>query len=426
LFLLVVKPMPPRLRQRQAGSPFWRLPPLGLLLLIILLSAGSSASAGLGKRQPAPCGPPALNGLVTCGGYGVGSDRSPRLGHNLDRSFTPASILKIVTALAALEILGPDFRFATRFTVNTQGDLFIQGFGDPLLDSEEVLVIVKSLQALGLSQVHDLILDDSAFRLSAMGAGNDGTLNPYDAANGALAVNFNTINVQVMADGRVISAEPQTPTLPLMAEAGRHLAPGMQRINISQAKDRVPRYTGQLFQALLAKNGIQVQGAIRTGTTPAGLAPLLVHRAREPLVEMVRAMLRYSSNYIANQLFLTVGASRYDYPADWPKARRAVQNFYKTRLPKVAPFLHLEEGSGLSRKNTVTPAAMLAVLEAFRPFADLLPEKNTQRIKTGTMEGVYSLAGYLTSENGLESFVIILNQRKNSREAVLERLKRGL
>jgi D-alanyl-D-alanine carboxypeptidase len=102
-----------------------------------------------------------------------------------------------------------------------------------------------------------------------------------------------------------------------------------------------------------------------------------------------------------------------------------VEEFYQRRLPKAAPFIHMEEGSGLSRKNTVTPVAMLAVLDTFHPFADLLQEKDGHRIKTGTLEGVYSLAGYLSSGNGLESFVIILNQRKNTRDAVFARLQRS-
>ncbi len=416
--------MPPSHRQRQGSGLSLRLRPLCLALLVILWSAGI-ASGAAGKHCANPCGPPALDGLVSCGGYGVGSSQSVKLGHNLDHPYTPASILKIVTALAALEILGPDFRFETRFTVNNQGDLFIQGFGDPMLDSEAVLAIVKSLQGLGLKQVHDLVLDDTAFRLDAKGDGNEGSLNPYDANNTALAVNFNTINVQVMADRSVVSAEPQTPTLPIMAETCKILAPGPQRINISQDKECVPKYVGQLFKAMLVNNTIPVHGTIRTGATPANLAPIFVHRSQAPLTEVVRSMLRYSNNYIANQLFLSVGAKRYGYPAEWSKGRRAVRDFYQIRLPSVAPALHLVEGSGLSRKNTVTPAAMLAVLDSFRPYAELLPAKNSQRIKTGTMEGVYSLAGYLSCENGSKSFVIILNQRNNTRDEVLERLERG-
>lgn len=417
--------MTPRPRQGHASSLFLRLPSLCLLLLVILLSVGI-ANADAGKQQRAnPRGPQALDGLVSRGGYGVGSSQSVKLGHNLDHPYTPASILKIVTALAALEILGPDFRFETRFTVNSQGDLFIQGFGDPLLDSEEVLAIAGYLKGLGINEVHDLVLDNSAFRLRTTGDGNAGSLNPYDAANGALAVNFNTTNLRVMANGTVVSAEPQTPTLAIMKEVGNQLPPGIQRINISQDKERIPRYVGQLFQASLAQEGVQVRGTIRAGATPTGLNPIFVHRGKVPLTEIVRAMMRYSNNYIANQLFLTVGAKRYGYPADWPKARAAMQDFYKARLPKAAPFIHLEEGSGLSRKNTVTPVAMLAVLDTFHPFADLLQEKDGHRIKTGTLEGVYSLAGYLSSGNGLESFVIILNQRNNTRDAVFDRLTRS-
>ena len=371
----------------------------------------------------------ALDRLVANGGLALARDGRVILSRNLNKTFIPASILKIATALAASRILGPDYRFETRFYQDQAGNLIIQGLGDPFLVSEEIALILDRLKAQGVSVIKDVVLDDTAFDLAESADGAGHSTNPYDALNGALAVNFNTINIIKDEQGRVRSAESQTPTLPIMAGMAADLAPGTHRLNISGRKngsDNAHRLMGQLFKALAAEKGMAGPGTIRKGEPPKGFTPVYVHRSSMTLAGMISPLLLFSNNYIANQLFLACGAKRFGYPATWVKGRDALTDFLEDALQLSAEEFNVEEGSGLSRKNRMTSQAMLPVLETFRPYSSLLPEDSGRLLKSGTLTGVYSYAGYLKSSGKLHSFVIMLNQPVNTRKQILALLEAKL
>lgn len=347
-------------------------------------------------------------------------------GCALDTPFIPASILKISTALVALQVLGPDYRFRTEFYLDGAGNLTIRGFGDPMLVSEEVDLIVRELRARGLRRVRSIAIDPSLFALDSDVPGRGDSDNPYDAAVGPVAVNFNTVPLLVSRDG-IGSAEPQTPTLPLMREMGRGLQPGRYRLNVcrkgTSPQQVMARYTAELFRALLLRNDIACGSGWTTRKVAAGSVPFHVHLDSKNLERVCAAMLRYSNNYIANLVFLTVGARRFGYPATWEKARKAVARQLAILLgPAAATGIRQVDGAGLSRKNRVTVRSMLQLLQAFCPHRLLLPERHGVRLKTGTLQGVYNLAGYL--DDGIP-FVVLLNQPQNRRFPVLDRL-RGL
>ncbi|MCL1979549.1 MAG: D-alanyl-D-alanine carboxypeptidase, partial [Proteobacteria bacterium] len=111
---------------------------------------------------------------------------------------------------------------------------------------------------------------------------------------------------------------------------------------------------------------------------------------------------------------------RFGYPATWEKARQAVSQELVRQLGK-APAIALVDGAGLSRDNRVTVRAMLQLLTHFRPHLDLLNKEGEVAVKTGTLAGVYNLAGYLPDG---QSFVILLNQPTNRRAEILARLIR--
>lgn len=361
-----------------------------------------------------------LEDLVENGGLLVTRNGAVIYERNQERQFMPASVQKIGTALAAIQILGKDYRFTTRFYLSADHDLYIRGLADPLLVSEEVALIVTALRSRGLSSIRNLHVDDSACRLENGTDGASSTLNPYDAQNSCLAVNFNTLNISKDAEGGVRSAEEQTPTLPLMHELAQGLRPGTHRINTTATGNQSLRYVGELFAAMLQKQGVTVSGEIIPGPPPDGLKPLYEHASSKTLPEVLTGLLKYSNNFIANQLFLATGAKEYGWPATWDKGQRAMTAFYHQELGLAEKDLLVREGSGLSRQNRVTPKAMLAILEAFKPHAALLPFENNCLRKSGTMTGVYAYAGYFPGEHGLDSFVLILNQPKNTREQVLE------
>jgi len=395
-----------------------------LLMLVCVPAVVQAADTGTTDRLEAE-----IATLISNGGYAV--QRHGRLlsSRNAGQPFIPASILKIATGLAALHILGPEYRFGTIFYLNRENDLYIRGGGDPFLISEEVDLILGRLQERGVREINDIVLDDTAFQLTAPADGVGGSDNPYDAENSALAVNFNTVHFTKEPDGTVRSAEPQTPTVPLMAEMGKTMGPGTYRLNITAVaagKQVIGRYVGELFRGLQQQKQISGQGSIRRGTAPAGLTPLYEHRSSVTVMEGLERLLLYSNNYIANQFFLVCGMVRFGPPASWEKGRAALREFMDKEMGLGNGTIFMAEGSGISRRNRITAQAMLLLLDRFEPYCFLLPRaKRDQQdilVKSGTLTGVYSYAGYFIHEQELDGFVLILNQKENTRDRLLSLL----
>lgn len=361
--------------------------------------------------------------LISNGGFILNKNGVAIASRNADSQFIPASILKITTCLAALHILGPDFRFRTDFYYTADNDLWIKGFGDPFLTSEEIVFILDNLQQRGVTQINNIHLDASAFQLDQETAGAGKSLNPYDAANSALATNFNTVNFTKKANGTIFSAEAQTPTLPIMQQLGKNLAPGRHRINITSNRQNIFTHTGELFKALQKKTGIIGDGSIYVGHIQSPATPVYSHFSSKTLQNIISGLLLYSNNYIANQVFLICGAESQGYPASWEKSRNTVETFL-SRLGLTSAEIHMVEGSGLSRDNHVTPAAMLKILNHFKPYAHLLTNDQDILIKSGTLTGVYSYAGFFQTQQNRDPFVIILNQKKNYRDKLLNLLEK--
>ncbi len=361
---------------------------------------------------------------VVNGGFAVAGEDGPR--HRENELFIPASAVKILTSLVALERLGADFRFQTDFFVDHHDNLYIRGSGDPGLTSEVVRGIAVTLFAKGLRKVRAIVFDTSAYAGIYHPPGAGLSSNPYDAPNGPLAVNFNTLSVIIDHNRVVLSGEAQTPYLPMMSAAAAILPPGRHRINVAPLPVAGPlppplQLVAELFAAMLEEAGVILDADYRQGATPEKLPPLHRHLSPLPLLETVRDCLQYSNNFIANQLFLTCGAKRFGPPATWEKGRRCFIEFFSETLQLDTNDLQIAEGSGLSRANRISAVAMLHSLERFRPFAGLLPKMGEVRRKSGTLSGVFCYAGYLPGPKA-SGFVILLNQPENRREEVLAAL----
>ena len=360
-----------------------------------------------------------LNKLIQNGSYIVLKKDSPILSYNTDKQFIPASIWKIVTALGALETLGGNYRFKTEFFLSISNDLYIKGFGDPFLVSEEIELIYGEMIKKGLIEINNIYLDASSFNVPEPPPGVSASLNPYDVTNGALAVNFNTINFYIDKKGEIISAEKQTPTLKLMKDLGKGFTQGKHRINISRSPENITRHTGELFRALQHKLNISGSGTETTKNTPSNLTPFYIHYSSKTLKEIIKEMMLYSNNYIANQIYLTMGARKHGYPATWEKSQDMFREYLDRSFPGYTKAITFDEGSGISRNNMITAGAMTEVLKRFKPYARLLPLEGGRLIKSGTLKGVYSYAGYFFEGDSYDSFVIILNQKRNNRDTVL-------
>lgn len=365
--------------------------------------------------------------LINNGGYIIG-DGSGQHQFRENELFIPASTMKILTSLVALEFLGPEYRFETHFFLDGQGNLYIKGYGDPLLTSEILLEISKRLSEMGIRQLLSICLDDSAFDLRGETASEENSAKSYDAPNGALAVNFNAVSLVVSEKGRISSGESQTPLLPLMREIGVGLTPGSHRLNINMlpakpGKSSTLRYAGELFTAQLQQAGITIRRPWKIQATPRNLKPILIYKGRASLEEIIKDCLKYSNNFIANQLFLACGIRTSGLPATWEKSRQTFIAYTTTTLDLPKGLLVVMEGAGLSRQNRISPAAFIRILNRFKPFANLLKQRETIPVKSGTLTGVYCFVGYFPKGEMLIPFAILLNQPENNRNQLLKELQ---
>ena len=338
----------------------------------------------------------------------VDSKGDELLAQNADEPFVPASVTKIVTAWLTMEVLGGDYRFETRFYLDDKRVLYVRGGGDPFLVSEELKPLAADLVAkVGKAPIAGIVLDASYYPsdLRVPGIEDDG--EAYDALNSALAVNFNTVYA-VRSGAKVRSAEEQTPITPLAIAEFRARGPnGSGRISLSQDPAVSLQYAGELIAAFIARAGGSVKGDISIGAVPMGLEPIYVHRQSRALSEILVELLRASNNYIANQVFLEIGGRRLGGPVSLEKSLEVANAMLAAH--GLAADIHMEEGSGISRDDRFTARGLAKVLALFAPHADLLHGHDGGMNKTGTMDGIRTLAGYAdTSAHGRVRFVISL------------------
>jgi D-alanyl-D-alanine carboxypeptidase/D-alanyl-D-alanine-endopeptidase (penicillin-binding protein 4) len=370
------------------------------LLLIVLILQPARAFADV-KEKVAALAPSALVLVMDAEGKEL-------VAQNADEPFVPASVTKIVTSWLALQALGEDYRFETRFYLDAKRVLYVRGGGDPFLISEELALLAEALvEAIGKKPVTGIVLDASYYPADLRIPGAEDSSRSFDALNSALAVNFNTINA-VRRGNRVESGEKQTPLTPLAISQFRARGPnGRGRISLNQEPALSLQYAGELLAAFIKNAGGSVTGKITAGSVPAGLAPVYVHRQSRPLVELLRELLHGSNNYVANQIFLEIGAKILGGPVSLEKSVAVARKMLAAQ--GLADAIHLEEGSGLSRGNRFTARGLAKVLSLFAPHASLLESSKGASYKTGTLEGVRTLAGYVnTSGHGPVRFVVSL------------------
>ena len=387
-----------------------------LFLALLLLAA--PALAGVKEKV----GALAPQGLVLV----VDDQGNELVAQNADELFVPASVTKIVTAWLAMEVLGGDYRFETRFYLDNKRVLYVRGGGDPFLISEELARLATELAAaIGKKPITGIVLDASYYPSNLRIPGIENIAESYNALNSALAVNFNTIYA-VRNGNKVRSAEAQTPITPLAISQFRLRGPnGTGRISLSQDPNISLQYAGELIAAFIKRAGVSMKGEISIGRVPDGLKPVYGHRSHK-LSEILVELLRASNNYIANQVFLEIGAHRLGGPVSLEKSLQVANELLAAS--GLAEAIHLEEGSGISRNNRFTARGLAKVLELFAPHANLLRGRDGGMNKTGSMEGIRTLAGYAnTSSRGRVRFVISLTSNDDEmRFRLLRAVESGL
>jgi serine-type D-Ala-D-Ala carboxypeptidase/endopeptidase (penicillin-binding protein 4) len=389
------------------------------LFALALLLQPASALAGVKETIAALA--PSATVLV------VDSKGNELIAQNADAPFTPASVTKIVTAWLALEVLGADYRFETRFYLDDKRVLYVRGGGDPYLVSEELKPLATELIAkIGKAPIAGIVIDASYYPRNLRIPGIEDDDTAYDALNSALGVNFNTIYAERIGN-KVVSAEEQTPITPLAIARFRAKGPpdGEGRISLGQDPPVGLRYAGELIAAFIKRAGGNVKGQISLGTVPKGLEPITVHRQSRSLSQILIELLLDSNNYTANQVFLEIGGHELGGPVSLEKSLEVANKMLAAH--DLADDIHLVEGAGISRDSRFTARGLAKVLKLFAPHADLLHGHDGGLNKSGTMDGIRTLAGYAdTSAHRRVRFVISLTSNDETRFQILQAIKAGL
>lgn len=407
------------------------------------------------------------------------SAAEPSVTHRAGEPLNPASVMKLVTTYAGLELLGPAHQWSTDiFTDGTlqndvlSGNLIIRGGGDPKFTIENFWMLLRSLRAKGVREIRgDLLLDRALFTTDHPDPGRfDGEpAQPYNTTPDALLTNFKSFTFAFAPDAEArgvrVTVDPPLPQVQVVnnltlveGSCGIWYARVKAQILDSGDTARVTltgayarscgeqagyysllghrEYVGALFAHLWRDLGGIFSGRVRDGSAGAGTVRLATHRSLA-LSEIVRDINKISNNVMARQLLLTIGATG-GAQASPDRASRTVQQFFATRgIPM--PQLVIENGSGLSRIERVTAQDMGQMLvAAFR--SPVMPEfiasmplvgvdgtmyrrlTNTgitgqAHIKTGLIAGVRALAGYVLDAKGRRVVVVMLINHANAHNA---------
>jgi D-alanyl-D-alanine carboxypeptidase/D-alanyl-D-alanine-endopeptidase (penicillin-binding protein 4) len=375
----------------------------------------------------------------------------------------PGSVIKLLTTLVALETLGPAYTWRTEAYVRgvlrhgrLDGDLILKGYGDPYLTPPAFWSLVRGLRDRGLEEIRgDLVLDNSLFEVPPESRADfDGQPHRvYNAIPAALSLNFQATSLNLFPDEGAgeVRVFPDPPLANLRIEnrlrlvkapcRSRHLHPAViisdgdvgatVQIHGTYATEcpetTVTRllmdpvaHVGGAFRSLWQEMGGQLAGISRLGRVPPDA--VLIHTLESrPLGEVIRGMNKYSNNLMSRLLLLTLAAEAQGAPGTVEKGREVVVAWLRDQGLDL-PYLVLENGSGLSRETRVSAAGMGRLLAAaygspYMPefMASLAvagvdgtmrqrfvggPIAGRAHIKTGSLDDVSGLAGYVLDRDG--------------------------
>ena len=402
----------------------------------------------------------------------------PLFEHDSTRPRNPASVMKLVTTFAALDLLGPDYRWKTEAYLGgplvdgvLHGDLILKGYGDPKITVEQWQSFIEQLRTKGLAAVDgDLALDRSRFALAPYdpAAFDHDPLKPYNVGPDALLVNFKSLKLTLAPDPSgasvVVHADPPltdvtlgaapalagdgcddwrlraAPTVDDRGDRGAISFGGTYPRDCGERDWWIsildhPHYVRAMFQTYFRAAGGRFAGGVKERIAPAG-APFAVLES-PPLYDIVRDVNKLSNNVMARQIFLTLATTASPGPATIVKSSDVIKRWLAAR--KLAmPGLVLENGSGLSRNERNTAAGFNQLLLAANAskvkdeFASSLAvaavDGTVERrfrngsvggqalLKTGSLEGVRALAGYVIEPSGRRFTVVaIVNDRNAAR-----------
>ncbi len=501
-------------------------------LLFYCLLAISAALAQPAATLPEPVTSALRHARIPLSSVGVyvqeAAAPAPLIAVNAGQPMNPASTMKLLTTYAALETLGPAYRWKTEAYLDgklengvLQGNLVFKGYGDPKLTLEQFWMWLRELRQRGLREIRgDIVLDHSLFADSTQDPGefdNDPT-RAYNVGTNALLLNFNAIHVHLIPDGKTAVAliEPQLAGYTLqnnLSVSTRMRCHGAHNFTVRldghtiRLEGKIPANCGDVdeyysllphdeyffavFGALWQELGGTVQGKLRAGTVPAD-ATLFARYVSPELADMIRDINKFSNNIMARQVFLALGMTdparvaasplastvnndaesaddstdsnvsdaqeggdiAADAPAEHaqpalpeqpasavsaaqlstegasvPRSVAWMREWLKAQQLQF-PELELENGSGLSRKERISPRHLAQILQrvTHSPFSPELEASlpilgmdgtvkrrfrdselaGHAHLKTGTLDDVKSMAGYVDGSDGRKWIVVFV------------------
>ena len=387
---------------------------------------------------------------------------APAIDYHSQQMALPASTQKVITALAALIQLGPDFRFTTTLETKgnvengvLKGDLVARFGADPTLKRQDIRNMVATLKKSGVNKIDGNVLIDTSSHDKAPGWPWNDMTQCFSAPPAAAIVDRNCFSVSLysaqkpgdMAFIRVASYYPvtmfsQVRTLPRGSAEAQYceldVVPGdLNRFTLTgclpQRSEPLPlafavqdgaSYAGAILKDELKQAGITWSGTLLRQTQVNEPGTVVASKQSAPLHDLLKIMLKKSDNMIADTVFRMIGHARFNVPGTWRAGSDAVRQILRQQAGVDIGNTIIADGSGLSRHNLIAPATMMQVLQYIAQhdnelnFISMLPlagyDGSLQyraglhqagvdgkvSAKTGSLQGVYNLAGFITTASG--------------------------
>ena len=395
--------------------------------------------------------------------------------HQTQRSFNPASVIKIVTAFAAIDLLGPEFKWQTKLAKTgvidkdgtLQGDLYLIGSGDPYLTAPEFFYLLNELRSSGIKHIAGkVIIDDSIYMTpphdpSAFdGAGT----RAYNTGPGGLVVNFKSQrvvfvprdggitvytdppNLNFQLDNRVRSGKVRCrnwrgkirerllgdETRITLRLSGRY-SPRCRKQSFHLSVLSHPAYVAGVFGGFWQKLGGSWSGQWENAKAPDKIDTLLTHTS-QPLAQILTGMNKFSNNLIARNVYLALATAGEQPPPYTPAQAQQIMRYWLEN--KGVPDIIVDNGSGLSRRSRITPADMNHLLLSIwnHPYrAEIIsslpiigkdgtlrkrmkktPLVGEGHLKTGSLAGITTLSGFFRAANGDYLMLTLFSEKQVS------------
>ena len=439
-----------------------------IVLMLCLAAAPALGAESLPRQVAAALSTHGLDGSgLSVFVQGVDAE-APLLAFNEHVLRSPASVIKLLTTYAALDILGPAYTWETEVLVTgpvrngrLEGDLVLRGGGDPGLATERFWTLLREIRARGIREIAGgLVIDDTLFAANEEdpGAFDGQRYRAYNVLPNALLVNSNTAEFRVMRDAAGVSVYMDPPLegfrvenrvgdrrgpcggfqrgvafdLPAGFEGGQAVLSGAfptgcTEYSLWRSVLPAPQFADALFRALWRQLGGKIEGGLRIGPSPEDAQRLLVFRS-SPLNDQLRMMNKWSNNPMTRHLLLTLGLEHAGPPATPEKGRAALAAWLEQKDFDM-PGLRLDNGSGLSRETRVTAAGLgMMLLDAWQhpQMADFMASMpisardGTLRrryggelagrlsLKTGRLDDVSAIAGLAQGRSGKRYVVVVI------------------